>query len=99
MDADRANESPPARSVIAAEDNRFCEHDGVDWSAVGDVVEEYREDGRLRGASTVSMQTAKNLYLWPSRSVVRKALEVGLVHVLEAAWSKERIMEVYFEHR
>lgn len=84
-----------ARAVIAAEDNRFCEHDGVDWSAVGDVVEEYRDEGRLRGASTVSMQTAKNLYLWPSRSVVRKGLEFGLVHVLEAAWSKQRIMEVY----
>ena len=84
-----------ARSVIAAEDNRFCEHDGIDWSAVGDVVQEYRADGRLRGASTVSMQTVKNLYLWPSRSVIRKGLEAGLVHVLEAAWSKERIMEVY----
>jgi len=84
-----------ARAVIAAEDNRFCEHNGVDWSAVGDVVSEYREDGRLRGASTVSMQTVKNLYLWPGRSVIRKGIEVGLVHALEAAWSKERIMEVY----
>lgn len=84
-----------ARSVIAAEDNRFCAHNGVDWSAVGDVVSEYREDGRLRGASTVSMQTVKNLYLWPGRSVIRKGIEVGLVHALEAAWSKERIMEVY----
>ena len=84
-----------ARAVIAAEDNRFCEHNGVDWSAVGDVVEEYREAGRLRGASTISMQTVKNLYLWPGRSVMRKGLEVGLVHVLEAAWSKQRIVEVY----
>jgi monofunctional biosynthetic peptidoglycan transglycosylase len=84
-----------ARAVIAAEDNRFCEHTGVDWSAVKTVVNEYREEGRLRGASTVSMQTAKNLYLWPGRSVVRKALEAGLVHVLEWAWTKERIMEVY----
>ena len=84
-----------ARAVIAAEDNRFCEHTGVDWSAVKTVVMEYRDEGRLRGASTVSMQTAKNLYLWPGRSVVRKALEAGLVHVLEWAWSKERIMEVY----
>lgn len=84
-----------ARAVIAAEDNRFCEHNGVDWSAVGDVVEEYRDAGRLRGASTISMQTVKNLYLWPSRSVMRKGLEVGLVHVVEAAWSKQRIVEVY----
>jgi monofunctional biosynthetic peptidoglycan transglycosylase len=84
-----------ARAVIASEDNRFCEHTGVDWSAVKTVVNEYRDDGRLRGASTVSMQTAKNLYLWPGRSLVRKTLEAGLVHVLEWSWSKERIMEVY----
>ena len=84
-----------ARAVIAAEDNRFCEHGGVDWSAVQDVVGEYRADGRLRGASTISMQTTKNLFLWPSRSVIRKGLEVGLVQVIEASWSKERIMEVY----
>lgn len=91
------NEMSPhlARAIIASEDNRFCEHDGIDWSAVGDVVSEYRADGRLRGASTLSMQTVKNLYLWPSRSVIRKGLEVGLVHALEAAWSKERIIEVY----
>jgi monofunctional biosynthetic peptidoglycan transglycosylase len=84
-----------ARAVIAAEDNRFCEHTGVDWSAVKTVMNEYRDEGRLRGASTVSMQTAKNLYLWPGRSVVRKVLEAGLVHVIEWAWTKERIMEVY----
>ena len=84
-----------ARAVIASEDNRFCAHSGVDWSAVKAVVEEYRDEGRLRGASTISMQTAKNLYLWPGRSVVRKALEAGLVYVLEWAWPKERIMEVY----
>ena len=84
-----------ARSVIASEDNRFCVHTGVDWSAVKTVVNEYRDEGRLRGASTISMQTAKNLYLWPGRSVVRKALEAGLVYALEWAWSKERIMEVY----
>ena len=84
-----------AQSVIASEDNRFCVHNGVDWSAVQTVVNEYRADGRLRGASTISMQTAKNLYLWPGRSVVRKALEGGLVHVLEWVWPKERIMETY----
>jgi len=84
-----------ARAVIAAEDNRFCEHDGVDWSAVRTVLDEYREEGRLRGASTISMQTVKNLYLWPGRSVIRKGLEAVLVHVLEASWSKQRIIEVY----
>ncbi len=83
------------RAVIASEDNRFCVHQGVDWSAVKTVVNEYREDGRLRGASTISMQTVKNLYLWPGRNVIRKALEAGLVHVLEWSWPKERILEVY----
>ena len=84
-----------ARAVIASEDNRFCEHGGVDWSAVQDVVEEYREEGRLRGASTISMQTVKNLYFWPGRSVIRKGLEVATVQALEAVWTKERIIEVY----
>ena len=83
------------RAVIASEDNRFCEHGGVDWSEFKTVMEEYRDDGRLRGASTVSMQTVKNLYFWPGRSVIRKGLELAMVHVLEAAWSKDRIMEVY----
>ena len=84
-----------ARAVIASEDNRYCEHSGIDWGAFGDVLEEARAGGRLRGASTISMQTVKNLYLWPGRSYVRKALEAGLVYGLEGAWDKERIIEVY----
>jgi monofunctional biosynthetic peptidoglycan transglycosylase len=84
-----------ARAVIASEDNRFCEHSGIDWVAFGDVFEEARAGGRLRGASTISMQTVKNLYLWPGRSYVRKVLEAGLVFGLESAWDKERIIEVY----
>ena len=84
-----------ARSVIGSEDNRFCSHGGVDWSAVRDVLEEVSSGERARGASTISMQTAKNLYLWPSRSVIRKGLEVVLVQFLEATWSKQRIIEVY----
>jgi len=84
-----------ARAVIASEDNRFCEHGGVDWSAVQTVFAEYREDGRLRGASTISMQTVKNLYFLPGRSVIRKGLEVAIVPLLEAVWPKERIIEVY----
>ena len=84
-----------ARAVIASEDNRFCEHGGIDWAALGDVFEEARAGGRLRGASTISMQTAKNLYLWPGRSYVRKVLEAGIVVGLESAWDKERIIEVY----
>jgi len=84
-----------ARAVIGSEDNRFCIHGGVDWDAVRDVLEEVSSGERARGASTISMQTVKNLYLWPSRSVIRKGLEVGLVQFLEATWSKQRIIEVY----
>lgn len=84
-----------ARSVIGSEDNRFCTHEGVDWAAVKDVLEEVSSGERARGASTISMQTVKNLYLWPSRSVIRKGLEVGIVQLLEATWSKARIIEVY----
>ncbi len=83
------------RYVIAGEDQRFCMHQGVDYEAVRRVVEEVRDGQRMRGASTISMQTTKNLYLWPSRSFIRKGLEFGLVHLLELFWSKERIMEVY----
>jgi len=84
-----------ARAAIASEDNRFCEHSGVDWSAVRTVFDEYREEGRLRGASTISMQTVKNLYFLPGRSVIRKGLEVAIVPLLEAVWPKKRIIEVY----
>ena len=63
-------------AVLTAEDSRFCEHNGVDWDALRDVVEAADEDGPARGASTLSMQVAKNLFLWPSRSYIRK----GLVH-------------------
>jgi monofunctional biosynthetic peptidoglycan transglycosylase len=61
-------------AVIASEDNRFCRHRGVDWGALREVVENADEDGPSRGASTVPMQTAKNLFLWPGRSFLRKAL-------------------------
>jgi monofunctional biosynthetic peptidoglycan transglycosylase len=83
------------RYVIAGEDQRFCLHEGVDYEAVRRVVDEVRDGQRMRGASTISMQTTKNLYLWPSRSVIRKGIEFGLVHLIELFWSKERIMEVY----
>jgi monofunctional biosynthetic peptidoglycan transglycosylase len=84
-----------ARYAIAGEDQRFCMHQGVDYEAIRRVVDEVRDGQRMRGASTISMQTTKNLYLWPSRSVIRKGLEFGLVHLIELFWSKERIMEVY----
>lgn len=84
-----------APAVIAAEDNRFCQHWGIDWEAVETALADYRRGKRLRGASTITMQTAKNLFLWPSRSYVRKGLEAYLAVMLEALWPKRRIVEVY----
>ncbi len=80
-------------AVVVAEDARFCRHGGVDWDAVGLVLGD--RGGPSRGASTIAMQTAKNLFLWPSRSYVRKGLEAPLALALDAAWSKRRVMEVY----
>ena len=82
-----------AAAVIVSEDARFCSHRGVDWDALSEVLAD--EDGPSRGASTLTMQTVKNLFLWPSRSYLRKALEVPLALLLDAAWPKRRIMEVY----
>jgi monofunctional biosynthetic peptidoglycan transglycosylase len=84
-----------SRAVIASEDQRFCLHHGVDWDAVEDALDEYEARGRLRGASTVTMQTARNLFLWPGGGFFRKGLEVGLAYLIELAWPKRRIMEVY----
>jgi monofunctional biosynthetic peptidoglycan transglycosylase len=81
-------------AVIASEDGRFCEHWGVDWGAVREAAKERRRGG-LRGASTITMQTAKNLYLWTWRSYVRKVLEVPLAYLLTIVWPKDRVMEVY----
>ena len=80
-------------AVLSAEDSRFCQHGGVDWSALQEVVSD--EDGPSRGASTIPMQVAKNLFLWPSRSYVRKALEIPVALVLDLVWSKGRTVEVY----
>ncbi|HSM20205.1 MAG TPA: monofunctional biosynthetic peptidoglycan transglycosylase [Hyphomicrobiales bacterium] len=93
---DLANIAPalPA-TVIMTEDGRFCEHHGVDWEAVQQVVEEAGEGGEPRGASTIPMQTAKNLFLWPHRSYLRKLLEIPLAYWLDLVWSKQRIIEVY----
>jgi monofunctional biosynthetic peptidoglycan transglycosylase len=82
-------------AVLASEDARFCQHGGVDWEALRSVIEEADEDGPSRGASTVAMQTAKNLFLWPGRSVVRKALELPLALWIDLVWGKRRVMEVY----
>ncbi|MFI4987732.1 MAG: monofunctional biosynthetic peptidoglycan transglycosylase [Alphaproteobacteria bacterium] len=83
------------RAVIASEDNRFCQHHGVDWNAVSDAMSEYEVEGRLRGASTITMQTARNLFLWPGGGFFRKGIEVALAYVIDALWPKRRIMEVY----
>jgi monofunctional glycosyltransferase len=84
------------RAVLAGEDQKFCEHHGFDWDAIREAWRRYRQgEGRLRGASTISMQTAKNVFLWPGRDWVRKALEAYFTVLIELAWGKERIIEVY----
>lgn len=92
--ADRIADSLKA-SVIASEDNKFCQHNGFDWDAFADVASEFKNQGKLRGGSTISMQTAKNLYLWPSRSYVRKGLEAVYTPMLELMLPKDRIMTLY----
>lgn len=82
------------RAVVLSEDGRFCQHWGVDLKEVADAIERAR-DGIPRGASTISMQVIKNLFLWQSKSYLRKAIEVPLTFVMEAFWSKRRILEVY----
>ena len=83
-------------AVIMAEDGQFCRHRGVDWKALGEVLDTADdEDGPSRGASTLTMQVAKNLFLWPGRSVVRKGLELPLALLIDWAWPKRRILEVY----
>jgi monofunctional glycosyltransferase len=82
------------RAVLVSEDARFCEHNGIDYVAIEDAVED-AGSGKMRGASTISMQVVKNLFLWPSKSFLRKAIELPLTYVLELVWPKRRIMEVY----
>ncbi|WP_424832279.1 monofunctional biosynthetic peptidoglycan transglycosylase [Ruegeria sp.] len=80
-----------ARSVVAAEDANFCLHWGFDVEAIRDAL----EDGGTRGASTLSQQVVKNVFLWQGRSWIRKALETSMTPVVELFWSKQRILEVY----
>jgi monofunctional glycosyltransferase len=82
-------------AVMTSEDARFCEHNGVDWDALRDVVQGADEDGPSRGASTIPMQTAKNLFLWPSRSYLRKGLELPVALYVDLVWPKRRMMENY----
>jgi monofunctional biosynthetic peptidoglycan transglycosylase len=83
------------RSVVAAEDARFCSHHGIDWGALRGVIDD-AEDGEVsRGGSTITQQVAKNLFLWPGRSVVRKALEFPLAVWIDLVLPKQRILEIY----
>ena len=83
------------RAVIAGEDGRFCMHSGVDWREVQNALDDADDIGDARGASTIPMQTAKNLFLWPGRQFIRKALEVPLAIYMSALWPKHRMLEIY----
>jgi monofunctional biosynthetic peptidoglycan transglycosylase len=83
------------RTVIAAEDARFCEHHGFDVEAIQKAMAANASGKRLRGGSTISQQTAKNVFLWPHRDWVRKGFEAWFTVLIEVGWGKPRIMEVY----
>jgi monofunctional biosynthetic peptidoglycan transglycosylase len=84
-----------ALAVIAAEDQKFLEHDGFDFEAIDKALTDARRGRRLRGASTISQQVAKNLFLWPGQSWPRKGLEAWFTLCIETLWPKQRILEVY----
>ena len=84
-----------ALAVIAAEDQKFREHDGFDLGSIADALDDRARGGRVRGASTISQQVAKNLFLWPEKSWLRKGLEAYFTVLIEALWPKRRILEVY----
>lgn len=83
------------QAVMASEDQLFLDHHGFDVAQIQKAIEESKAGGRQRGASTISQQTAKNVFLWPGHSWVRKGLEAYFTVLIEMAWGKERIMEVY----
>jgi monofunctional biosynthetic peptidoglycan transglycosylase len=92
---DGAQISPHAKvAVIAAEDQKFTTHHGFDLESIGEALEQ-RERGRVRGASTITQQVAKNLFLWPGQSWIRKGLEAYFTVLIETLWPKQRILEVY----
>ena len=84
-----------ALAVIAGEDNRFCQHGGFDWDAIGDAIEEAQAGEGLRGASTISMQLTRNLFLWPGGGWARKGLEALWTPAVELLLGKRRIVELY----
>lgn len=82
-------------AVVASEDQRFYEHWGLDLGAIEEAIEEREQRGRVRGASTITQQVAKNLFLSPAQNYVRKGIEAGISVLIEIFWTKERILEVY----
>ena len=84
------------RSVVAAEDAHFCKHHGIDWGALREAIDDAKEDGTpFRGASTITQQVAKNLFLWQGRDFIRKALEFPLALWIDFVLPKPRILEIY----
>lgn len=83
------------QSVLSSEDGKFCSHSGVDWEALNQVIEDAIDGEKTRGASTITMQLVKNLFLWPNRSFIRKGLEVPYAMMAELILPKKRIMEIY----
>lgn len=94
IDLDEMSEALP-RSVVAAEDAKFCFHHGIDWDSVRNIIEDAQDGEVARGGSTITQQVAKNLFLWPGRSVVRKVLEFPLAMWIDLVLSKKRILELY----
>lgn len=82
-------------AVITAEDQRFPDHRGFDLESIEEAISEHQQGKRLRGASTITQQVAKNLFLWPGQSFIRKGLEAGITVLIELFWPKKRILEVY----
>ncbi len=83
------------QSILVSEDGRFCSHNGVDWQELNAVIEDAIDGERTRGASTITMQLAKNLFLWPDRSYVRKVLEIPYALMADLILGKQRSMEIY----
>lgn len=83
------------QAVMAGEDSRFCEHEGIDWVAIEQAFEENQEGGRRRGGSTITQQTAKNVFFWNGGGYVRKVGEAWFASLIDFTWGKSRVMEVY----
>lgn len=83
------------RSVVASEDAKFCSHRGIDWTSLQNAIEDAQDGAVSGGGSTITQQVAKNLFLWPGRSVIRKGLEIPLALWVDLVLSKQRILEIY----